>query len=270
VVHGNVLAVLAMANNSPVLDAPTPDAALIRQVATQLGSYDGPPATVLIPLDPAADLWQPLPPPTRLPTTVGSQWSMRGGSGGVGAAKPGQAGALGNVACTPVTASMPVNDPELTGHRSYRYEDYPTTGALTAGSAALVDLFTFTSSQAARAGYATLLADLRTCQPRLRAEQTKADLPNDAQVTEITSDSGIAAWMVAGSGLFSEFPGLVLSSDPYRHNTQHLVLLVLRGPLLESIGVVIAPVDVAAFTPAAGLATAAAAAAGLCRYDIGC
>jgi hypothetical protein len=274
VVRGNVLAVLVFGTNgtnSSVFDDASPDAALVGRIATELGAYDRPPGKWVLPWDPQTDFWQTWPSAARLPiTTPGGQWSYRGSSS-VGYSQPGQAGALGNVACTDVTPDMPVNDPVLTGHRARTYQEFPAHPTVSeVGAAAQVDLFFFTSPQAATAGYAKLLADLRSCQQRLRPAQAKADVAQDAAVAEVASADGVAAWTVTGSGLFSEFPGMIDGTAPHRQRTVHLVLLVVRGPLLESIGVVTAPAKAASFTRAAALATATEAATNLCRYDIGC
>lgn len=270
VVHGNVFAILAITSRSvPASDA-APDPILIRQMATALGAYDGPPGPLALPLDPRADLWQVWPAPADLPPFAGWEW-VEGNGGGVGEFAPGRAGPLGGVACTPVTGSMPIDEPTLTGHRTRGYDLYFLSGPVDGPrSTAQIDLFTFTSAGAATVAYNMFVADLRSCQPRLRAAQSAAGVTPDVVVDEVTGAAGIAVWTVTGSRLLRSFPGLISPDEDDRPRVQHVVMLLLRGPLVESIGVAVAPITRSAFTPAANLATAVAAAKNLCRYDIGC
>jgi len=266
VVHGNVLAIFTLDINSSVVDGTDSDADLVRQIDTELADYDGRPGKAALPVDPQLDLWQPWPASAQLPSTTGWSWRIDNQPQSIGLAA-----ALGNVACTPLPADGPAYDPTLTGHNLKAYEQHQNAhnGYGFPDSVAHVDLFFFTSHQAAATGNTKLLADLRSCQSRLRAEQTAVKMAPDTVATELPGTAGIAVWTVTGTGLYSSFPGNIDRNSRARSH-QHLVLLILRGPLLESIDVDIGPVNASAFTPTADLDIATTAAANLCRYDIGC
>ena len=276
--HANLIALLSVVSvKSAGIDATSGDTAVVRALIGRADAYDHPASPERRPLDPRSDQWQIWPPPKALPARPGWTWG-RGGTGiggtniGNGTFGPGGGGALGPLACTTATtAQIAAGDPTITTHRGNGYSEIPTTATgPRPGSTMALDLLYFVSPQAATAGYGRLTADMTTCGPRLRQTQTQAGRKHpDATATPIGHGHGYGVWKLTGTGLYEPVPILAAPNPPgLPIATEILLVIVVRGPLIEVATIAVDTTDAALFGPGTTFATTMTTA--LCRYDIGC
>jgi hypothetical protein len=274
--HVNLIVVLSVvAARSAGIDATSGDAAVVRALVARAGAYDRAPSRAPRVLDPHSDQWQIWPSWTDLPAPPGLPWGKgEVGLGGsdVGDIAPGAAGALGPLACTNATVQqIAAGDPTIIAHRGNGYSENPPTGAgPNARSTMALDLLYFVSPATATTGYDRLAADMATCGPRLRQAQAQAGVsPPDASAGPAARGPGYGVWRLTGTGLYPPVPIWVMRNLPgVPPFVELLVVIVVRGPLVEVASVAVDAADVGRFGTGTAFATAMATA--LCRYDIGC
>jgi hypothetical protein len=261
--RANVLDVLELSGTSAV-DASSGDAALVTAMATNLATYDQPPAPANLPTANATEIWQAWPPLQSLPAPPGFTWSGDV-AGGIGiSVDPATGGPVGNLACTQISATTP-KDPalRLDEVRGYVARTFPPRPGLI-GTATILG---FTDPAAATTVYSQLVANMSTCAARLRVLQAQAKRPVDATVTLLYQGPASAVWTLTATGYSAEFAGIFPPELAPDRETHHVMILV-RGPFVEAID--LAGSGQSPYTLTTDRAVIAAANNALCNFENVC